>query len=185
MAEVEAVRPSAEAADLSSEGMFGPIPPRPSSGPLLQSPVSPGRTAMVAVEGAAEVPGQQEGKATRKAEHRRRREQIQTRPAQPVVEKMPARVITRRFFEDSCDRPGCYETFARTRRSPLQRFCSRQCRRALERVLERERRWAERGAERHLELGLTIGPGRQPKSPRAARPSEIVPTYCVPPTYSR
>jgi hypothetical protein len=58
-------------------------------------------------------------------------------------------VITSRirelFFGDTCDRPGCYESFKRNRRSPLQRFCSHDCRRALERVLERERRWSERG----------------------------------------
>ena len=48
------------------------------------------------------------------------------------------------FFLCSCDRPGCYALFRRTRRSPLQRFCSLACRHALERVLERERRWRER-----------------------------------------
>jgi hypothetical protein len=40
-----------------------------------------------------------------------------------------------------CGRPGCYQTFARTARSPLQRFCSAGCRQALRRVLLRERRW--------------------------------------------
>jgi hypothetical protein len=63
-------------------------------------------------------------------------------------------VITSRklqiFFADTCDRPGCYEGFSRTRRSPLQRFCSHDCRRALERVRERERRWRERGYRRRL-----------------------------------
>ena len=38
------------------------------------------------------------GKATRKAEHRRRREQIKTGKAATVVAKTSARVITRRFF---------------------------------------------------------------------------------------
>ena len=52
------------------------------------------------------------------------------------------------FFAPCCDRPGCYERFTKTRRSPAQHFCRRQCRRALERVLERERRWKERAAER-------------------------------------
>jgi predicted nucleic acid-binding Zn ribbon protein len=52
------------------------------------------------------------------------------------------------FFVNTCDRPGCYERFERTRRSPLQRFCSHDCRRALERVLERERRWKKRGQAR-------------------------------------
>ena len=54
------------------------------------------------------------------------------------------KVNRRKIFGDTCDRPGCYECFERTRRSPLQRFCSHQCGRALERVLERERRWRER-----------------------------------------
>ena len=40
-----------------------------------------------------------------------------------------------------CRRPGCYERFAKTARSPLQTFCSAGCRLALRRVLIRERRW--------------------------------------------
>ena len=40
-----------------------------------------------------------------------------------------------------CDRPGCYDGFVRTGRSPLQKFCSAGCRQALRRVLIRERRW--------------------------------------------
>jgi hypothetical protein len=58
------------------------------------------------------------------------------------------KVHRRIFFVNTCDRPGCYERFERTRRSPLQRFCSHDCRRALERVLERERRWKKRGQAR-------------------------------------
>ena len=50
----------------------------------------------------------------------------------------------RSFFDDCCDRPGCYECFVRSRRSPLQRFCSQACQRAMERVWERERRWQRR-----------------------------------------
>jgi hypothetical protein len=45
-----------------------------------------------------------------------------------------------------CDRPGCYEHFEPTRRSPAQRFCGKPCRRALERVRQREARWRERHA---------------------------------------
>lgn len=43
-----------------------------------------------------------------------------------------------------CDRPGCYERFARTARSPRQKFCSAACRAALRRVLVREARWRKR-----------------------------------------
>ena len=50
----------------------------------------------------------------------------------------------RNFFDGCCDRPGCYECFVRSRRSPLQRFCSHACRRAMECVWERERRWQRR-----------------------------------------
>ena len=40
-----------------------------------------------------------------------------------------------------CARPGCYERFAPSTRSPGQRFCSSACRNALQRVLRRERFW--------------------------------------------
>jgi hypothetical protein len=49
--------------------------------------------------------------------------------------------LTKIFFDHCCDRPGCYERFGRQRRSPLQRYCSRDCRQALERVHRRERRF--------------------------------------------
>jgi hypothetical protein len=62
------------------------------------------------------------------------------------------------FFDDCCDRPGCYECFLRSRRSPLQRFCSHACRRAVERVWERERRWRRKHA-RHRHF-----PGRRPRA---------------------
>lgn len=41
------------------------------------------------------------------------------------------------FF--SCDRPGCYELFRPTARSPRKRFCSCGCRQALRRVVLREK----------------------------------------------
>lgn len=44
--------------------------------------------------------------------------------------------------EKSCDRPGCYFRFAKSRRSPLKKFCSPQCRQALRVVLLREKRWS-------------------------------------------
>jgi hypothetical protein len=46
--------------------------------------------------------------------------------------------------EFCCSRPGCYERFRRSRRSPLKKFCSFLCRQALRRVLQRERRWRRR-----------------------------------------
>jgi hypothetical protein len=43
-----------------------------------------------------------------------------------------------------CHRPGCYQRYHRTARSPRQIFCSAACRQALRRVLLREARWAKR-----------------------------------------
>ena len=87
-----------------------------------------------------------EGKQKRNGQSRRYRERVRSRkPPEPEGVDEAARVITKEpqqfFFEHCCDRPGCYEGFARQRRSPWQRFCSHACRRALERVQERERRW--------------------------------------------
>jgi hypothetical protein len=52
------------------------------------------------------------------------------------------------YPEDSpiscCQRPGCYESVAKTARCPRQKFCSAACRHALRRVLVRERRWKRR-----------------------------------------
>jgi hypothetical protein len=82
------------------------------------------------------------GKEKRKAQSRRYRERVRNRKEQTrEAAEETARVISLIFFDYSCDRPGCYEQFLRTSRSPRQRFCSKACRRALERVWERERRW--------------------------------------------
>lgn len=53
-----------------------------------------------------------------------------------------------------CSRPGCYECFAQTPRSPLKKFCSHVCRRALRRVREREARWRRRCERWGLSLGF-------------------------------
>lgn len=87
----------------------------------------------------------QAAKDVRKAQCERRWERAKSRKKQALqAAATAARVIDKKhYFDCSCDRPGCYETFDRTRRSPRQRFCSQECRRALERVWERERRWQE------------------------------------------
>ena len=46
--------------------------------------------------------------------------------------------------DSCCQRPGCYQAFTKTPRSPLQKFCSAPCRQALRRVLIRERWWSRR-----------------------------------------
>jgi len=114
------------------------------------------------------------GKQKRQAQSRRYRER---RPGRARTKKLspwaPRGSSLPNFFLCSCDRPGCYAEFHRTRRSPLQRFCSPTCRHALERVLQRERRWQQR----------TPGPedrgSREKGSVRASiKPADIVRTYC-------
>ena len=95
------------------------------------------------------------GRKKRREQSVRRRERLRLTGrarSRPKVERVGHHKVRRRkFFGNTCDRPGCYERFERTRRSPLQRFCSHECRRALERVLERERRWRKRGQARLAE----------------------------------
>jgi len=84
------------------------------------------------------------GQEKRRGQSQRYRDRVRRRKEHTFVAADPAaRVITTHLFGASCDRPSCYESFVRSRRSPLQRFCSKRCRRALERVRERERRWQE------------------------------------------
>ena len=64
----------------------------------------------------------------------------------PASQPALAWVITSRISFDltPCDRPGCYEPFEVSKRSPLQRFCSAPCRRSMRVVRLREARWRER-----------------------------------------
>ncbi len=72
----------------------------------------------------------------------------------------------------SCDRPGCYELVELSRRSPLQRFCTRACRRAVERVRERERKWLRGMSRRAKRWWWSLGRFQ------LARPAaEIIRTY--------
>jgi hypothetical protein len=85
------------------------------------------------------------GKKRRNAQCRRNRQRVKIRMKDAAEATGGlARVISHKHFSgESCDRPGCYEMFQLSARSPQQRFCSRFCRRAVERVRERERRWKE------------------------------------------
>lgn len=94
----------------------------------------------------------EKGKQRRQAQSHRRRERIRDRRKQGQDQRLsnesgpapPLRVGNppgANSEVSACDRPGCYELFARERRSPLQRFCSCGCRNALRRVVEREIRW--------------------------------------------
>jgi hypothetical protein len=63
------------------------------------------------------------------------------------VGQRPA-IFPKIFLCRACQRPGCYELFVVTPRSPEQHFCSASCRRALRRVLDREARWRRRQRQR-------------------------------------
>ena len=101
----------------------------------------------------------QKGKERRRAQserHRTRRAEESTGPAAagrqaPVGHHHP---VPAGF--SSCDRPGCYEPFERTKRSPDQRFCAAQCRKALRRVRLREARLFSRVRPR-LGRGGSVG----------------------------
>ena len=130
---------------------------------LLQSAVPGGGAGLVGVEGPADVPGHgggqaeaERGKASvtgsaSKSENHQRKRRF----------RRPRGSSVRTFFDGCCDRPGCYECFLRSRRSPLQRFCSQACQRAMERVWERERRWQRRHG-RHRRLAGRWPRARQP-----------------------
>jgi hypothetical protein len=96
------------------------------------------------------------GRQRRQAQCRRRRERC--RQARVVPEK-PSPAASEGYQEPdseknlSCSRPGCYERFAASARSPLRKFCSPCCRQALRRVLVRESRWRQRLGMRPLVCG--------------------------------
>jgi len=91
------------------------------------------------------------GRAKRREQSRdyRRRKKL-ARPGHESTLKPPDRPgeghrpdLPPGFFP--CGRPGCYEPFRPTSRSPLQCFCSSACRHALRRVVLWEARWRKRG----------------------------------------
>ena len=142
-AERPARRPQSPA--VLAEGMRAALSSRTRAAALLQRGVPGGGAGVVGVEGPAGVPGHGGGQSrsgtgkagatgsASKSENRQRKRRFQ-RPRGSSLGS---------FFDGCCDRPGCYECFVRSRRSPLQRFCSQACQRAMERVWERERRWRQ------------------------------------------
>jgi hypothetical protein len=86
------------------------------------------------------------GRFQRRGQSRRRRLRAAER-----CRANSAREVQREGYQETsadektcCARPGCYESFTCTSRSPLQKFCSTLCRRALWRVRQREWRWFRR-----------------------------------------
>jgi hypothetical protein len=100
-----------------------------------------------------------QGKEKRAAQCKRRRQrQKRSEPAArspPAAARSPPAAASeghQLFVGDGdfcCNRPGCYQLFDRSARSPLQRFCTSSCCQAMRRVRVREARWRGRGDPRH------------------------------------
>jgi hypothetical protein len=86
----------------------------------------------------------EEGRRYRREQSRRYRERAKARTA---AEAQPREGHHKESEskKSCCARPGCYELFELTERSPAQRFCGPLCRQALRRVLVREARWRRIG----------------------------------------
>ena len=89
------------------------------------------------------------GKQCRRFQSQRYRQQRRQRRALTVSDTPPPEgqrpaTIPQDFSGCPCDRPGCYQLFVPSPRSPDQHFCSPACRQALRRVRQREVRRLER-----------------------------------------
>jgi hypothetical protein len=145
----EAANTAAAKPGVSVEGMREEIPTEASDGALLQRGMPTKGTGVVALEKPSTVAAVGEWSAKAATTKHPPSGTLATGWTCAITPETGARgssqdTAANFFFGDSCDRPGCYERFERTQRSPLQRFCSQECRRALERVLERDRRWRQR-----------------------------------------
>jgi hypothetical protein len=103
------------------------------------------------------------GQQRRQAQSQRYRQRQQ--PPSPPVSSPPASegqragAVPEDFSGCPCDRPGCYQLFVLSARSPQQHYCSFACRQALRRVRQREVRRQERRR-------LGVRPRRCPGRPR-------------------
>lgn len=88
----------------------------------------------------------EQGKACRREQCRRRRQRCRDRESRLAAADAGGEGYQEAGGAEktSCSRPGCYECFAPSARSPLKKFCSRSCYQALRRVLLREARWRRR-----------------------------------------
>ena len=91
------------------------------------------------------------GREYRRQQSCRYRERVRQRRETGQADAEPASAAERECErpaaaaeESPCDRPGCYELFVPSPRSPHRRFCCCWCRKALRRVIQRERRWGQR-----------------------------------------
>ena len=81
------------------------------------------------------------GRARRREQSQRYRQRVRTRQPEPSSEPCEGQRPAPIAEESCCARPGCYELFQASCRSPLQKCCGSRCRLALRRVRQRELRW--------------------------------------------
>jgi hypothetical protein len=96
---------------------------------------------------------QQHARAERQRRSRRR-EETQARPPKPSppvsseptpIDAPASRAWSRskKYPDNFCDRPGCFDPVRPSRRAPA-RYCGDACRQAVRRVRNRERKWKKR-----------------------------------------
>lgn len=115
----------------------------------------------------------EQGQERRRQQCQRRRERQRTSNTPPASEPVTSGGREGYHKADEhektpCRRPGCYECFAPSARSPLKKFCSSLCRYALRRVLEREARWRRRLWRRSNSVYANSGRDRKPPDLSAA-----------------
>lgn len=92
------------------------------------------------------------GKQQRRSQcQRNRQRRCQDPPAESHLPPTQAPVLGCEGYQRAdfskkfpCHRPGCYECFGFSARSPLKKFCSTLCQQALRVVKQREARWRRR-----------------------------------------
>jgi hypothetical protein len=100
-----------------------------------------------------------QGQSRRREQSRRWRAHAQKRHSPETADHSPCEGYHKAQAGEkfSCSRPGCYQCFTRSTRSPLQSFCSFSCRQALRRVLQRESRWLGRGIRPRVKARKSVG----------------------------
>ena len=109
----------------------------------------------------------EEGRARRREQSRRYRQRRRERQAasadvEPPREGQRPAPSSEDFGTQTCDRPGCYDLFAKQQAGSAQRFCSVACRLALRCVLDREARY--RARHRRMRCEAAPKEGRPPDS---------------------
>jgi hypothetical protein len=102
-----------------------------------------------------------QGRQCRREQCRRYRQRVRCRKAAEEDEPAAGEGHHKESSSEKspCTRPGCYEVFQVTPRSPAQKFCGPLCRKALRCVLVREARWRRGEGRRSNQWPVTSAAG--------------------------